>query len=134
MKSCVFYNFHTFSFIGGKSCELFWTRQENHYCSPQLSAEAERNEQADCRIQRRQERPRNLYWLHRQDLEALHRQFRSVRYHRQKARLQEIIWEQNISLPRKSWRCSGSIGFMEHTQLLQRKLDAARPLFPSMCK
>ena len=81
---------------GNIPCVSFWTPTRKPHCSPELSAEAERHEQADCGIQRRQERPRNLYWLHRQDLEALHRQFRSVRYHRQKARLQEVIWEQDI--------------------------------------
>lgn len=116
MKSCVFDNFHTFSFIGSKSCNYSGYRQENHYCSPQLSAEAERNEQADCRIQRRCNEAQDFHRLHRRDLVGVHQELRPVRFDRQETHLQEVIWGHQELLPRKSWKCNGSIGYWEHTQ------------------
>jgi len=101
-----------FSFGGNYYAYHSGHRQENHHRSPQLSAEAERHEQADCRIQRRRNEAQDFHRLYRRDLERVYRKLRPVRRDRKETHLQEVIlWAQNILLPRKSWKCNDSIGY-----------------------
>lgn len=101
-----------FSFGGNNYAYHSGHRQENHHRSPQLSAEAERHEQADCRIQRRRNEAQDFHRIYRRDLERVHRELRPVRPHRQEAHLQEVKpWEHRELPRRKSWKCNGSTGY-----------------------
>jgi len=102
----------SFIFGGIRNARYTGHRQENHYRSLELSGEAERGKQADCRVQRRQKRSQDVHRIHRRDLAGVHQELRPVRRDRQEAHLQEVILWAHRELPRKkSWKCSNSTGY-----------------------